>query len=88
MLSENGELIVKIKEIGNIFNDHFGYIVDKLGLDHWEDHSLSPTIGSDRIDKIIKWYKNHPSIKSIKAKFNSFRSFSSKTRAIFGFGSF
>ena len=33
-------------------------------------------MGSDRIENIIKRYKNHPSIKNIKAKFNSFHSFS------------
>ena len=53
MLSENGELILKNKEIANTFNGHFGSTVDNLGLDHWDDHSLSPTIGSDRIDNII-----------------------------------
>ena len=76
MLSENGELILKNKEIANTFNDHFGSIVDNLGLDHWDDHSLSSTKGDDRIDNIIKRYKNHPSIKNIKAKFNSVRIFS------------
>ena len=50
-------------------------IVDNLGLDHWDDHSLSPTKGSDRIDNIIKRHKNHPSSKNIKAKFNSVYSF-------------
>ena len=76
MLSENGKLILKDKEIVNTFNDHFGSIVDKLGLDRWNDHSLSPMKGDDRIDNIIKRYKNHPSIKSIKAKFNSVCMFS------------
>ena len=76
MLSENWELILKNNEITNTFNDHFRSTVNKLGLDHWDDHSLSPTMGSDRIDNIIKLYKNQPSIKNIKAKFNSFRSFS------------
>ena len=76
MLSENGELILKNKETANTFNDHFGSIVDNLGLDHWEDHSPSPTKGVDRIDNIIKRYKNHPSIKNIKAKCNSVRIFS------------
>ena len=71
MLSENGELILKSKEIANIFNDHFGSIVENLGLDHWDDHSLSPTKSSDRIENIIKLYKNHPSIRNIKANFNS-----------------
>ena len=51
-------------------------IVDSLALDHWDDHSLSPTKGSGSIDNSIKRFKNHPSIKSIKVKFNSVRSFS------------
>ena len=33
-------------------------------------------MGSDRINNIIKRYKNQSSIKNIKAKFNSSRSFS------------
>ena len=76
MLSKNGESILKNKEIANTFNDHFGSTVDNLGLDHWNDHFLSPTMGSNRIDNIIKRCKNHPSIKNVKAKFNSFCSFS------------
>ena len=76
MLSENRQLILKNKEIANTFNDHFGSIVDNLGLDHWHDHSLSPTKGDGRIDNIIKRYKNHPSIKNIKTKFKSVRIFS------------
>ena len=66
--ADPGELILKNKEIANTFYDHFGSIVDNLGLD---DHYLSPTKGSDTIDNIIKWYKKHPSIKNIKVKFNS-----------------
>ena len=77
MLSGKGELILKKnKEIANTFNEHFGSIVDNLSLDHSDNHSLSPTIGSDRVDNIIKRYTNHTSIKNIKAKFNSFPSFS------------
>ena len=75
MLSENGELILKNKEIVNISNYHFVSIVDNLGLDRCDDDFLKLTKGSDRIDNIIKQYKNHPSIKNIKAKFNSVRSF-------------
>ena len=71
MLSEKWRIN---KEIANTFNDHFGSIVGNLDLDHWDDHSLSPTIQSDRIDNIIKRHKNHPSIKNIKAKFNGFYS--------------
>ena len=65
MLSENGELILKNKEIASIFNDHFGFIVKNVGLDHRNDHSLSPTKSSDMIENIIKQYKNHPSILSV-----------------------
>ena len=72
MLSENGELILKNKEITNIFNDHFGFIVENLGLDHCDDHSLSPTKSSERIENIMKWYKNHPSIRNIKANFKAY----------------
>ena len=71
MLSENGELILKNKEIASIFNDHFGSIIENLGLDHWDDHHLSPTKSSGRIENIIKRHKNHPSIRAIKTNFNS-----------------
>ena len=54
MLSENGELILKNKETANIFNDHFGSIVENLGLDHWDDHFLSLAKSSDSIENIIK----------------------------------
>ena len=68
MPMKNGELILKNKEIANTFRSTVG----NLDLDHWDDHSLSQTIGSDTIDNIIKRYINHSSIKSIKANFNSF----------------
>ena len=71
MLSENGELILKNKEIADIFNDHLGSIVENLGLDHWDYHSLSPTRSSDRIENIIKRYKNHASIRKNKSNLNS-----------------
>ena len=53
MLSEKGELILKNKEIANTFNDHRGSLVDNPSLDHWDCHSLSPTLGSDRIYNIV-----------------------------------
>ena len=72
MLSENGELILKNKEIGNTFNNHFGSIVDNLGLDHWDGHSLSPTKGDDRIDNIIKRYKTTPASRTSKQNLTVF----------------
>ena len=53
ILSEKGELILKNKEIANTFNDHCGSLVDNPSFDHWDCHSLSPTLGSDRIDNIV-----------------------------------
>ena len=50
--------------------------VENFGLDHRDDHSLSPTKSSDRIKNIIKRYKNHPSIRNIKANYNSVHIFS------------
>ena len=35
MLSKSEELVIKNKEAANTFNNHFGLIVDNLGLDHW-----------------------------------------------------
>ena len=75
MLGEYGELILKNKEIANTYNDHFRSIVDNLSFDHWDYHSLSLTKGSDSIFNIIKRYKHYPSMKNIKAKLNSVRSF-------------
>ena len=73
------KLLLILCLVANTFNDHFGSIIDNLSLDHWDGHSSSPTMGSDKIDNIVKRYKNHPSIKNIKAKFNSFCSFSFQT---------
>ena len=75
LLGEYGELILKNKEIANTYNDHFRSIVDNLSFDHWDYHSLSLTKGSDSIFNIIKRYKHYPSMKNIKAKLNSVRSF-------------
>ena len=76
MINENETLILKIKEIANTFSDHFGSIVDNLRLDHWHYHTLSPTKDFERIDKIVKRYNNHSSIKNIKIRYNSVCSYS------------
>ena len=66
MLGENKESVLENEETVNTFNNHVGFIGDKLRLDHLEDHSLSQSQGFDRIHNIIKRYKNSPSVKSIK----------------------
>ena len=75
MLSENGELTLKNKEIANTFNDHFGSFVNNLSLDHWmiiPCHRQKVLIGLIISSNGIKT----PSIKNIRAKFNRVRSFS------------
>ena len=72
MLSENGELILKNKEIVNISNYHFGSIVDNLDLDHCDDDFLKLTEGSDRIDNIIKRIKTTPASRTSKQSLTVF----------------
>ena len=62
-LSRNGELVLKNKQILNNFSYHFGTLVDKLRLDHWEDYFLCSSHCFDSNKNIIKKaIKNRPSI--------------------------
>ena len=77
VLNENGELILKNKEIADTFNNYFGSIVDNLNLQHrnksWDMTSLG--IRSKDLNYIIKKYRNHPSIKIIKENFSIAKKF-------------
>ena len=68
VLNEDGELILKNKEIANTFNDYFGSIVENLNLEHWDEdsNSYSGINHRNNVKDIIKKYSNHPSIKNIK----------------------
>ena len=68
MLTENGELGLKNNKVAETFNEYFGTIVEVLDLYSWKDNSelLSNTKSFDRINNIVKKYRNHPSIKNIK----------------------
>ena len=78
MLNEDGELILKNKEIANTFNDCFGSIVENLNLKHWDEdsNSYSGTNQRNNIKDIIKKYINHTSIKNIKKKYKNIKNFS------------
>ena len=71
VLNENVELILKNKEIGDTFNNHFGSIVDNLNLQHWNESSDMPSLGvrSKDLNYVINKYRNHPSIKTKKENF-------------------
>ena len=68
MLTEDGVLVMKSNKIANTFNEYFGTIVEDLDLYYWRDNSefLSNTKSFDRINNIVKIYKNHPNIKISK----------------------
>ena len=77
VLNENGELTLKNKEIADTFNNHFGYTVDNLNLQHWNQGSDMPSLGvrSKDLNCIINKYRNHPSIKIIKENFPNVKKF-------------
>ena len=56
VLNEDGELILKNKEIAN--NDYFGSIVENLNLEHWYEDSNSYSVINHRnnVRYIIKKY--------------------------------
>ena len=76
VLNEDGELILKKKEIAN--NDYFGSIVENLNLEHWyeDSNSYSGINHRNNVKDIIKKYSNHPSIKNIKKKYKNIKKFS------------
>ena len=67
MLNEDGELILKNKEIANTFNDYFGSIVENFDLENWNENcnSYSGVNHRNNVKGIIKKYSNHPSMKNI-----------------------
>ena len=67
-LIEDGKMINDDVKIAEIFNHHFANITESLGIS--EDQSLlSQTTGiNDPVEKAIKKYENHPSIKMIKER--------------------
>ena len=78
VLNEDGELILKNKEIANTFNDYFGSVTENLNLEHWDEdsNSYSGINHRNNVKDIIKKYSNHPSIKNIKKKYKNIKKFS------------
>ena len=73
ILNENGDIILKNREIANTFNEYFGSIVESLDLHIWTEGStnvLPSYTSDDSIDNILIKFINHPSIKTIKQNFN------------------
>ena len=79
MLNENGELLLKDKDIADTFNEYFGSIVESLDLYKWEseitDLGLNDS-NQDYLDITIRKYEKHPSIQMIKQNFRISKKFS------------
>ena len=79
MLNEDGELLLKDKDIADRFNEYFGSIVESLDLYKWEseitDLGLNDS-NQDYLDVTIRTYEKHPSIQMIKKNFRISKKFS------------
>ena len=77
--NEDGELILKNKEIANAFNDYFGSIFEEnLNIEHWDEDSNSYLVINHRnnVKDIIEKYINQRSIKNVKKKYKIINKFS------------
>ena len=79
MLNENGELLLKDKDIADTFNEYFGSIVELLDLYKWESEITNLDLNDsnqDCFDITINKYEKHPSIQMIKQNFRISKKFS------------
>ena len=79
MLNENGELLVKDKDIADRFNEYFGSIVESLDIYKWESEITGLALNDsnqDYLDITVRKYKKHLSIQMIKQNFRIFKKFS------------
>ena len=79
MLNENGELLLKDKDVADTFNEYFGSIVESLDLYKWESEISDLGLNysnQDYFDINIRKYEKHPSIQMIKQNFRISKKFS------------
>ena len=60
-------MLVNTDEIAKTFNKHFAETVEKLIAFEW--HSINEDLTEETVTKIIKKFKNHPSVLKIKIKY-------------------
>ena len=79
MLNENGELLLKDKDIADTFNKYFGSIFESLDLYKWESEITDLGLigfNKDYFDITIRKYEKHLSIQMIKQNFRISKKFS------------
>ena len=79
MLNENGELLLKDKDIADTFNKYFGSIFESLDLYKWESEITDLGLigfNKDYLDITIRKYEKHLSIQMIKQNFRISKKFS------------
>ena len=77
ILVEKEEVIRKDSKISGIFNNYFANMTDELGIYNWGNVPQNCLAITEK----IKYFNNHPSIKTIKDKFK--KSFSLKFEFVF-----
>ena len=79
MLNENGELLLKDKDVADTFNEYFGSFVESLDLCKWEseisDLGLNDS-NQDYLDITVRKSEKHPSKQMIKQNFRISKKFS------------
>ena len=69
-------MLVNNDEITKTFNKHFAETVEKLSTFEWP--STNEDLSEEMVTKIIKKFKNHPSVLKIKSKYLIQEKFSSQ----------
>ena len=64
---EKETLLVNNDEIAKAFNKHFAETVEKLSTFEWP--STNEDLSEETVTKIIKKFKNHPSVLKVKSKY-------------------
>ena len=89
VLNEDGELILKNKEIANTFNDYFGSVVENLNLEHWDEDSNSNSVINHKRPLLFNIFINDLILNVIKSEVcnfadgNTLYSFDKKLGTIF-----
>ncbi len=66
LLIENNEIISDNSNISEIMNEYFTNITNTMDIKQWPEPDATDEFDND-VDRAVKKYRNHPSIKKIKS---------------------